>query len=92
MAKNEEYALDRTPSLWDRIWRGRSSSHRRALTNAALHAARCATALGEAARLIDTVTSDRRAAEIGALYLQIRDLAEGMMACADHLIAEARGG
>jgi len=92
MPKNEEYALDRTGSLWDRIWRGRSSSHRRALSNAALHAARCAVALREAARLIDTVASDRRAAEIGALALQIRDLAEGMMACADHLTAEARGG
>ena len=89
---HEDYAIDRTPSLWDRIWRGRSSSHRRALTNSALHAARCAVALREAARLIDTAPSDRRAAEIGALAVQIRDLAEGMMACADHLTAEARGG
>lgn len=92
MGKDEDYALDRTPSLWDRIWRGRSSSHRRALANAGVHAAQCAIALGEAARLIDATPSDRRAAEIGALALQIRDLAEGMMACADHLTAEARGG
>ena len=89
---DEEYPIDRTGSLWDRIWRGRSSSHRRAIQNAALHAARCATALGEAARLIDSVAGDRRAAEIGALAVQIRDLADGMNACADHLMAEARGG
>jgi len=92
VSNHDEYALDRTGSLWDRIWRGRSSSHRRALANAGLHAARCATALGEAARLIDKAPSDRRAAEIGALAVQIRDLAEGLMACADHLDAEARGG
>jgi hypothetical protein len=78
--------------VWDRVWRGRSSSHRRALANAGLYAARCAAALREAARLIDSVASDRRAAEIAALALQIRDLAEGMMACADHLKAEAGGG
>jgi len=92
MARNEEYALDRTPSLWDRIWRGRSSSHRRALTNAGVHAAQCAAALGEAARLIDEAPSDRRKAEGRALSLQIRDLAEGMMACADHLDAEFGDG
>jgi len=92
VANHEEYALDRIGSLWDRIWRGRSSSHRRALANAGLHAARCATALGEAARLIDTAPSDRRQAEGLALALQIRDLAESMMACADHLEAEFRRG
>lgn len=88
----DEYAIDRAPSLWDRIWRGRSSSHRRALANAGLYAARCAATLGEAARLIDTVASDRRKAEGLALALQIRDLAEGMMACADHLEAEFGDG
>lgn len=92
MARHEDYATDRTGGLWDRVWRGRASSHRRSLANAALYASRCATALGEAARLIDTAPGDRRAAEIGALALQIRDLAEGMIAIADHLSAEARGG
>jgi hypothetical protein len=89
---DENYPIDRTPSLWDRIFRGRSSSHRRAIANAGVHAAQCAAALGEAARLIDTVASDRREAEGLALALQIRDLAEGMMACADHIEVEFRRG
>ena len=89
---NEDYPTDRTGSLWDRIWRGRSSSHRRSLSNAALHAAQCAAALREAARLIDQAPGDRRKAEGLALAVQIRDLAESMMACADHLNAEFGGG
>ena len=89
---NEDYPIDRTGSLWDRIWRGRSSSHRRAIANAGLHAARCATALGEAAKLIDEARSDRRKAEGLALVLQIRDLASSMMAAADHLEAEFKSG
>lgn len=89
MSHEQDYPIDRTGSLWDRIWRGRSSSHRRALTNAALHAARCATALGEAARLVDALPSDRREMEIAGFALQIRESAHAMMAAADHLQAEA---
>jgi len=92
VGQDEDYAIDRTPSLWDRIWRGRSSSHRRAITNAGVHAAQCAVALGQAARIIDQVKGDRRKAEGRALALQIRDLAEGMMAYADHLDAEFGDG
>jgi len=87
--KSDEYPIDRGGSAWDRIWRGRASSHRRALSNAALHAARCATALGEAAKLVDTIAGDRRSLEIAGLAREIGELSEAMRACADHLLAEA---
>lgn len=92
MGKDEDYPIDRTGGIWDRIWRGRASSHRRAITNAGVHAAQCAAALESAARLIDTVASDRREAEGLALAIQVRELASSMMACADHLEAEFRRG
>lgn len=89
MPNHEDYPIDRTGSLWDRIWRGRSSSHRRNLDNVALEASRVATLIGEGARLVDDLPGEDRALEIAGVVREIRELIGSMSAVADHLQAEA---
>jgi len=87
---DEEYPIDRTGGFWDRVWRGRSSSIRRGLDNAALEAARCATLIREAAREADTATGPRRSAALHAIRDEILDLADDMRGpVCDFILAEA---
>ncbi len=75
--------------IWDRVWRGRASSHRRNLTNVALAASRVATLIAEGARVIDQISDADRTLEIHGVCDEIIDLTESMRAVVDHLRAEA---
>jgi len=87
---HENYPIDRTPSLWDRVWRGRSSSLRRNLDNCALEASRCATLIREAAREADTVSGPRRSAALHAIRDEILNLTDDLRGpVCDFILAEA---
>ncbi len=75
--------------IWDRIWRGRASSHRRNLANVAAETARIATLIVEAARLVDHLPGENRTVEIHGVCDEIVSLTESILATVDHLRAEA---
>ena len=75
--------------IWDRVWRGRASSHRRGLANVAAEASRVATLIAEGARLVDHLPSENRTLEIHGVCDEIVELTESMRAVVDHLRGEA---
>jgi len=82
-------SIDRDAGVWDRVWRGRASSHRRNLLNVASETARVAVLIAEGARLVDRLPGTDRQVEILGVCDEIRELIESMSRTEEHLRAEA---
>lgn len=83
-------SIDRDSSgVWDRVWRGRASSHRRGLANVAAETARVAILIAEGARLVDRLPAPDRQVEILGVCDEIDGLIDSMRNTSEHLRAEA---
>lgn len=75
--------------VWDRVWRGRASSHRRNLLNVASETARVASLIAEGARLVDHLPTAARQVEILGICDDIIEMTEAARAVVTHLRGEA---